>query len=239
MRQFARHLLSATIVLGLGAAAFGQPKPPEKELASAIRSLLLANLPEPLIKNEASWGRQADGVFVNKKRNHGVWRKLYVKAFQPGESLHVEIRNLTSPEANRHRFDMIVDLAVAIDFQQQVWEHGIRLWSGSTRARAKAKVALKCEVETRVDSSKGKLLDVVLRWRVLQAELTYRDLDVIHLAKFGGDFAEIVGKALHNCVREFRPDIEKDLLKKANAAIVLAGDNKEVRICLSKLLQLD
>lgn len=236
-----RLLLPAAVcAICLSAPAVAQPPaPPQKELAAAFRSLLLANLPDPLVKTESHWGDQVDGVFVKKKRNHGAWRRLRVTAFNPNDLLTVEVQKLASPEANRHTFEMIIDFAVAIDFQQQVWERGIRFWNGSTKARAKVKAVLKCEVATRTENGQGPLPDVVFRLRVTKADLTYRDLDVIHLGKFGGDFAEVMGKALHGCIREFRPDLERDLLKKANAAIVKAGDSKEVRVSLSKLLKLD
>jgi hypothetical protein len=38
-------------------------------------------------------------------------------------------------------------------------------------------------------------------------------------------------------VTQWRPSLERDLLEKANAAIVKAGENKEVRLSLAKLFK--
>jgi len=230
--------LTFPTLLALSATVRGQqPTPPQKELAGAIRMLMLLQMPDPLVATQSNWGAQVDGVFVAKRRNHGTWRRLNITAFNPKDLLQIEVRNLASPESTRHTFDMILDMPVAIKFEQQLWERGVRLWNGSTAARAKTRTTLQCEAITRLDNSKGLLPDIVFRLRVIRADLTYRDVDVIHLAKFGGDAAAVLGKALHNCLRETRPDIERELLQKANTAIVKAGDTKEIRLSLSKLLK--
>ncbi len=38
-------------------------------------------------------------------------------------------------------------------------------------------------------------------------------------------------------MKKFKPDLERDLLAKANAAIVKAADTKEVRVSLGGLLK--
>ena len=50
-----------------------------------------------------------------------------------------------------------------------------------------------------------------------------------------GRSAEMLGEAAHDMIKQLRPSLEKDLLEKANRAIVKAGDTKEVKLGLGKL----
>jgi hypothetical protein len=47
----------------------------------------------------------------------------------------------------------------------------------------------------------------------------------------------MIGETAHSLLNQWRPSIERDLLAKANAAIVKAGEQKEVRLSLSKLVK--
>ena len=99
------------------------------------------------------------------------------------------------------------------------------------------KLTLNCELTARLDD-KGELLpDAVLRLRVLKADLQYDNLVVEHAAGFGGAAAKLMGEAGHRIVNEFKPNLERDLLAKADAAIVKAADTKEIRLKLSDLLK--
>jgi hypothetical protein len=139
-------------------------------------------------------------------------------------------------DADRMTFDMQVDVDGQIDFQQQIWERNVRLYSGSTQARAKFRVLLRCEMTTRVETGSGPLPDFIFRLRVTDANVSYHDLDVVHIAGLGGDGAKVVGDTLHTFMNIIKPTLEKDALEHANSAIVKAGDTKEVRVSLSKLL---
>ena len=48
---------------------------------------------------------------------------------------------------------------------------------------------------------------------------------------------EASGELVLETVKQARPDLERDLLNKANAAIVKAADTKEVRVSLDALLK--
>ena len=60
---------------------------------------------------------------------------------------------------------------------------------------------------------------------------------VEHTAGIGGDAAKALGEAVVHTVKQVKPQLERDLLAKANAAIVKAGDTKEIRVALGKLLE--
>jgi hypothetical protein len=79
--------------------------------------------------------------------------------------------------------------------------------------------------------------DIVFRVRVTDARLTYDNVVVEHTLGVGGDAAKLLGDALLDAVKQWKPSLERDLLIKANKAIIKAGDTKEVRISITKLLQ--
>ena len=73
--------------------------------------------------------------------------------------------------------------------------------------------------------------------KVNEAQLFYENLVIEHTAGLGGDAAKILGELAVDTVKKARPELERDLLNKANAAIVKAADTKEVRVSLDSLLK--
>lgn len=236
------------------AAAPSAPEPTDTEaLAKSLRELLLKNLPDPLVESKQHWGDQKDGVVgvkfhkdgaalrtesVRGKLNHGHWRKVAVRAANPEQSLAVGIKDAAFPEPGKTTFTAMLGLDCDLKFEQQVWRNGVRLYSGETRGRCRAALALKCEVTTRTEKKPDSLIpDVVFRVRVTDAQLFYDNLVVEHTAGVGGDAARLLGDALIHAVKQAKPELERDLLAKANAAIVKAADTKEVRVSLAAVLQ--
>jgi hypothetical protein len=225
------------VLLPTIASRAAEPTPTEKELSALLRDLLLSHLPDPLVEADPGWGKQVPAlVKPHEPRNQGAWRKVKVSALDPAKSLIVEVRNIRETAPATRAFDLLVAFDTEVDFTQQLWERGIRLYSGSTKARMKVWCALKCEVSTRTEK-KGLLPDVIFRLHVVSADLKYSGLDVIHTAGVGGDAAKYLGEALHSTLNTLRPNLEKELLAKADAAIVKAGDHKEVRVGLGKLFK--
>src|SRR5262249_41261860 len=183
-----------------------------------------------------NWGKQVGSINGRRKVNHGAWRKLRVTAINPDKTLTLNVRNVQQPEPGRTTFDLGCDFDAQIDFEQQLWERGVRLYSGSTKARAKVHVRLPCEVFTRSEAEKGLLPDIGFKLKVIKASLSYSALDFVHIAGVGGDAADVIGNALHGFLKGIKPNLERELVSRANAAIVKAGDAKEVRVSLSKLL---
>ena len=72
--------------------------------------------------------------------------------------------------------------------------------------------------------------------RVLDARLTYDDLIVEH-TRSRRELAEALGDGILSMVKQLRPSLERDMLEKANRAIVKAGDTKEVKLGLGKLFE--
>jgi hypothetical protein len=105
------------------------------------------------------------------------------------------------------------------------------------RARLRLKLALYCEVTTRVEKTGRLIPDVVFRGRVLKADLRYDNFVVEHVGGVGGELAKLIGGAAHAALDQWRPSLERKLLENANAAIVKAGDTKDVRISLSRFFE--
>lgn len=231
-----------------------RPDPDQvKALEKTIRDLLLKNLPDPVVQSAAGWGKQKERVVgvtflkdgaklssepVRGMRNHGVWRRISVRAVNPQQTLAVGIADTAFPEPGRATFTAMIGVDCAIKFEQQLWRRGVRLYSGETRGHCHAAVALKCEVTSRTEPKPGSLLpDLVFRVKVTDAQLFYENLVIDHTAGVGGDAAKVLGDALLDLVKQAKPDLERDLLKKANAAIVKAADTKDVRVSFGGLLK--
>jgi hypothetical protein len=251
-----RPLLAAAVLCSLaGAADPAPPKPADTpsadELASVMRTLLTSALPAPLVAKEFNWGHQVevmngvtwDGDGILKKphkqkklKNDGVWRRIRVEAFDPEKNLTVAVKNVRQPEKGKLTFDVVVALQTRITFEQQVWSRGTRLYSGETRARCRPIAVLKCESTSRAVKTGALLPEVVFRMRVVDAKLGYDEFRVDHTAGVGGDLARIMGDALHDTIKVWTPSLERDLKEKAQSAIVKAGDTKEVKLGLGRLL---
>lgn len=235
-----------------GVRAEDSDMPSAAELGRILRTLLVPNIPNPLIEKQFDWGRQElvpvgvkwekKGILLKphvmkKMHNQGYWRKIVVTAPDPERTVQLRVDGLKAPDPRRLDFGLRLTMPVRIRFEQQLWKSGVRLYSGETRARCNVTLDLDCESTTRTEKKPGALLpDVVFRLRVTQARLDYRDFVVEHTAGVGGDAAKLLGEAVHETIRQWKPSLERDLLAKANAAIVKAGDTKEIRLGLSRLL---
>jgi hypothetical protein len=241
------------ILAGAPALADSRETPSAAELARILRTLVLPNLPNPLVEQSFNWGHQElvvvgvkwekKGIllkpeFLKKLHNDGAWRKIAALADNPESTLQLDVKDVRVSEPGKLSFAVVVTLPVNLKFEQQIWHAGTRFYSGETRARCKAVLSLACESTSRFERQPGALLpDLVFRLRIPEARLNYYDLVVEHTAGVGGDAAKLIGEAVIDTVKQWKPSLERKLLEKANSAIVKAGDTKEVRLGLSKLLE--
>ncbi len=248
-------LPAAVCLLLAGPARATEPDPSvdTQFLSRTLRDLLLAHLPDPVLTTERGWGHQKEatvGVKWHREgrlalvaepqramRNDGHWQKLKVEAIDPARTLTLALRDLKHPEPGKTTFEAMLGLDVRLTYEQQLWKGGVRLYAGETRARCRAAARLACELTDRLEVKPGSLLpDAVVRVRVTEAEMFYTDLVCEHTAGLDGPAAQAVGEAVRKLLRQVKPNLERDLLAKANAAIVKAADTKEVRVELDKLL---
>jgi hypothetical protein len=234
-------------------ASSGQsiPSPSANELLSAsLRTLLLQSFPDPLYEAQPGWGKtksvwtgiRAKGKGIRahlegkyEERNHGSWQKIRATAPNLPNTLKVDIRDLRNLSKERMTFSVSLVFNAHVDYPQQKWASGVRLYDASVRARCRVTLSLQCESILRVEKVGGWLPNFVYRLRVLQSDFHYDKLVCEHIAGFGGTTAKVIGDTIVGILKRFRPGLEQKLLARVNAAIVKAGDTRESRLGLGKL----
>lgn len=228
--------------------------PAEAEaLTQVLRGLVKKHLPDPLVTTNLNWGHQKAVTVIRRHReglrvwsepvqelrNDGVWRRVTVRIPNP-DKLALAVTELTHP-ADGKILVTVAHVAERVDIrlEQQVWRNGLRLYSGETRGHCKAALLLQAEVVTKTEFKKGSFLpDVSLTLKATKAELFYENLEIDHTAGVGGDLAEVLGDVLIRMAKAVKPDLEEELLAKANAAIVKAAGTRELNVALDQLLKL-
>jgi hypothetical protein len=217
-------------------AALGDNSP--DALAGILRRVLIEALPSPLYEDDRHWGAQKEVHTISGKmkvKNDGDWWKVKVTAPNLADSLILDLREPRQPEPGRLLFTVFLAFDADVDYDKQEWKRGVRLYSGELRARLRVKLTLHCEVTARVEADGTILPETVFRFRVLDADCKYDNLVVEHVGGVGGELAKLIGDAAIGGMHQWRPSFERALLAKADAAIVKAGDTKEVRVGLSRL----
>jgi hypothetical protein len=224
--------------------------PTHPNLAASLRAFLLPHIPNPLYEKRDNWnhtieavsriGWQGQGLetrpkIVKSQKNHGVWKHVVITSPNVVQSLQLSINNVQQPEPGRTTFDVVLLLPADVEYEQQNWERGIKLFSGKVKARLRVSLNLTCELATRLEPGKLVLPDMVLRLRVLRAATAYDQLVVEHLPGFGGQTAKILGEIVVESIKKWHPSVERNLLDRLNVAIVKAGDSKDIRIGLAGL----
>jgi len=238
--------------LAAGMRAEAAPGPSSTAaLADGLRAALLDLTPDPLAADDAHWGGQrlvADGIkwhgrgihvrpeIVKASKNDGLWWKVRATAERLPATLAVEVRDVAPSGPGVTTFTAFIAFDARADYDQQNWERGIRLYAGSAEARMRVRLMLRCEATTKLEPNGTPLPDAVFRLRVTDARLGYDHFEVIHLGGVGGDLAKGIGEAAKAAVERWRPSLERDLLRRTDAAILKAGDTKEVRLSVRKLL---
>jgi hypothetical protein len=225
---------------------------PFKGLAGPLRSLLVDALPDPLYEASPGWGGtrmvahaihwrgqgiQVHPEIVKTPRNDGVWRKVRVRANNLRDTLIFDLRDPQYPDKARTTFTVFISFDARVEYEQQNWDKGVRLYSGSVKARMRVKLTLFCESTTRVEKNGTFLPDTVFRLRVTHSDLKYDNLVVEHIAGMGGEAAKLLGDAAHAAVNQWRPSVERNLVQRVNTAIVRAGDTREIRFGLGRLFK--
>jgi hypothetical protein len=204
--------------------------PTPQTLATLIRGYVLHALPDPMYEKSTNWGRTAKSFRGVKKQ--GLWRKTRVTALDPKQRLVVEVRDLKTPEPGRLTFSLHVALDARAEHWRQRWAAGIKVFDTSIRARFHIRLTVNCEATFHMEPGALLLPEAVVRFRVIQSHAEFDHLVVEHIVGLGGEAAEIIGDIVHNGLRQWRPSLERNLLARAEAAILKAGKSKEVRVSL-------
>lgn len=220
-------------------------------LAGNLRGYLVRSLPNPLFAKDDGWGQtryvtrgiewrgQGLGVRLERQRSHkndGSWKKIWVTAENPADTLVVDLRDVSHPEPGRMAFGVFVSLDLRVHYEHEEWERGRKLFDASARARLRLKLAVRLEATVRLESSGALLPDAIARLRVTDARLGYDNFVLEHIAGLGGEAAKVLGDAARGGLNRWHPSLERELLERAESTLVKAGDTREVRVNLSALL---
>lgn len=217
-------------------------------LAGSLRGYLAQNLSPVLYEASPGWGHQelvARGIkweglkpeVQYSHKNEGTWRKVKVTADSLPDTLIFDIRHLEQPEPGRLTFEVFAAFDAHAEYEHQVWRNGTRIYAAGTRARLRLKVKLQCEATSRSEKSDQLLPDLIFRLRVVHADARFDNLVVEHMAGIGGEGAKILGDLLKGSLEQWKPSLERDLLARLDAAMIKAGDTKDIRLRLSHILQ--
>lgn len=227
--------------------------PAEAEaLATVLRELLKKNLPDPVSKSNHNWGHQKavmvtvhhrDGLKVwteqvQEMRNDGTWRRTDIR-IPDKDKIALAVTELTHPEEGKILVTVgLVAERVELHFEQQIWKSGLRIYAGETRGHCKGALTLKAEITTKTEFKQGSFFpEITLKLQVTSANLFYEKLVVDHTAGLNGEAARAVGDMTIQIIKAIKPHLEKDLLEKADAAIVKAARTKELTVTLDKLMK--
>ncbi len=228
-------------LLLLPAFAFGQSDAPRlDELAQALRPLMIQAIPAPLFVQDQNWGHTTKvphalhwkGLkpkIIKTDRNDGTWRKIQVHPNNLAGTLDLRLGDLRQLD-DKHTFKGFLAFNVEFEFDQEIWESGVRLYAGSVRGRMRVQLDMDLETTARFDLGKSGVPEFVFRLRIARANLTYRDMVITHVPGLGGTAARLIGEASRSALKQWHPSLERRLLERANAAIVKAADTKEIRL---------
>jgi hypothetical protein len=211
-------------------------------LAGSFRGYLLRSMPEPLYETAPGWGHTARvpaglaWTGRHGEKNQGAWRRLRITALVPHDTLVLEVRNARLSEPGSLAFSVFLAMDARADYTKQKWEAGLKLYDASFRGRFRAKLVLDCEARARLEAGAVLLPEAVLDFRVTRADLKIENFVMEHAAGIGGDAAKLLGDAGKGILHELHPAFERDLLARADAAIVKAGHEREIRVSVLGLI---
>ena len=242
------RLLLPTLTLLLAAipAAFAQTAPGAPslpEIAAMVKPLLVQMVPPVLYEHSSGWGRTVMAAHAlrwhgieprieKSPHNDGHWQKVKLLP-RDLDKLDFKLTDPVAVDADRQTFQAYVDFIAGVEYEHQLWERGVRLYSGETRAHLRIQAWVNVESSFKVDTSNG--LDFVFRLKATKAKVQASHLVVEHTAGIGGSGAKLLGEALETIVKEVEPGLQRRLQEKIEAALVKAADTREVRIGLGSL----
>jgi hypothetical protein len=232
-----------------------QPKLEEVAgITKVLRDMALQHMPTPLVTANDGWGKQkefavgkvilrnpnkANPEMAREKFNDGLWRRFTVTARDPQKSLGIGITELVKPADDTMHATLNVAMDIDFRMEQQFWVRGRQLYSGETRGHCRGAVQLKLTVVHKLEFKPGVLVpDVTVKVTTTDAKIFYEKIVIDHTLGLDGESAEKAGDLVIDLVKAVKPDLEKELLEKGNAAIVKAAGTQEFKLQLDKLAKM-
>ncbi len=197
--------------------------------------LIQANLP-PRYDGKKHWGDTKrlytgididnDGLKLKTHRRyrdvrHGKWLKYTIDLKDPNDPkyLNIEVAKAELTSDGRLRMELQIDTKVDLDARQERWNYGLQLYSISTQATAKLRMALTASIGFKFDYTRIPP-DVLFDPVVEKAGIEIVDLEVDRISKLGSDIAEEIGDVAERVLRdEYLPKQRDKLVDKLNRQI--------------------
>src|SRR5262249_13818111 len=167
--------------------------------------------------------------------NDGTWKHIRITAEHLADTLLVDVKNVHQTDDGKKYFDVHLAFDAKVYYLERIWHKGVKLYDGDVEAKMRVKLNLTCEATTRLEGQGALLPELVFRLRVTKADFSYDNLKVEHIAGIGGEGAKVIGDAVVATLRQVHPSLERDMIAKADDAIVKAADTKEIRVGLGSL----
>ena len=216
-----------------------------KDFSKLLKEIVVATLP-PVLQQESSknWGQQASvpsmqGLkMIRVMRNHGNWQRWRAFTGPLAHQLELAVNDLRVVDGERFKCKISLALPTTAEYEQQTWQNGLRVFSSSARARLRVKLSLALEASVKLDSKNEILPDVLIDFKVADAKVSYDNFVLENILGVGGDAARLAGEAGRVALKRWLPSVENHALEKGREAILKAGQNREFRINLAKLVKL-
>jgi hypothetical protein len=240
--EWAVKIKSCLLLLMTATLGFSQaPTPSLPQIGEMMKPYLVDALPKVLYEHNRSWGRTTMAMHAIRwhglrpeiektPHNDGHWQKLRIVPRDPRTNLAFSLSEPKVIDADRRTFKAYVAFVAGLEYEQQLWEKGVRLYSGSTRAHVRVQALLDVESTLRWDTSKSAIPDLVLRLKITKATVRMNDFVVEHTAGIGGTGAKLIGEGIEGIVKEAQPGLQERLQERMEAALVKAGDTRDIRL---------
>jgi len=226
-------------------AASAVPLPTESlaDLSRLLKDVMVQNLPPVLhYENAGNWGQQASVPrlqgfkVVRVERNHGNWLKTRAISGALARHLEVNVQNVRITEGDCLRMNVRLATPVVLEYEQQNWQGGVKVFASSARARLRIQLDLSLESHVKMDAQGEWLPDVLIDFKVVNARVSYDHFVLEKVNGIGGDTARLTGEAVRAAVGRWMPSLERQALNQAREAVLRAGQKREVRVGLAKLM---
>lgn len=176
------------------------PMVPVQEVSAQFRGSLLKALPDALVFDTGkNWGHQAHVPSlqcikpIQVWRNHGDWEQLHVATWQLSRYLSLHVDDVVAPDDNCVAFTVHMTLPATVELDQQIWQSGIRLYSGRVRARSSLMAAVTIQATAVPVGKQASRPQREVRFQVARATFTCDHFITENINGLGGDFARLAG----------------------------------------------
>src|SRR5436305_15156492 len=135
--------LLVSCLLQAGSAQPAAPAPSIAELGDLLRPHLVAMVPPVLYEHSRNWGKTSQVAHAihwhglrpeihTTARNDGTWQKIRLAPRDLAHTLELKLFDLRKVDGDRQTFRVYLSFVTTLEFEQQLWESGVRLYSGRT-----------------------------------------------------------------------------------------------------------